>query len=108
MVHYMAPLVRAPDEALLVPVSLHRTRLWTRGFNQSALVARELSRRLKLASDPLVLRRTRRTPPLKAMSAIERRKTVAAAFRVADKAAGAGKTNILIDDVLTTRSTAEA
>jgi predicted amidophosphoribosyltransferase len=42
------------------------------------------------------------------MSAIQRRKTVAAAFRVADKAAGAGKTNILIDDVLTTRSTAEA
>ena len=31
---------------LLVPVPLHRTRLWPRGFNQSALVAREISRRL--------------------------------------------------------------
>ena len=34
--------------AVLVPVPLHRTRLWWRGFNQSALVARELSRRLDI------------------------------------------------------------
>ena len=108
MAHYMAPLVRPADGAVLVPVPLHRTRLWSRGFNQSALVARELSRRLKIASDPLVLRRTRRTPPLKGMSPIQRRKTVAGAFRVGDKAAVAGKTVILVDDVLTTGSTAEA
>ena len=78
------------------------------GFNQSALVARELSRRLAIAADPLVLRRTRRTPPLKGMSPLQRRKAVAGAFRVRDKAAVAGKTIILVDDVLTTGSTAEA
>jgi predicted amidophosphoribosyltransferase len=79
-----------------------------RGFNQSALVARELSRRLDIASDALALRRIRRTPPLKGMSPLQRRKTVAGAFRVFDKSAVAGKTVILIDDVLTTGSTAEA
>ena len=47
MAHYMAPLVKPDGEAILVPVPLHRTRLWTRGFNQSALVASELSRRLE-------------------------------------------------------------
>ena len=108
MARYMAPLVNASGDALLVPVPLHRTRLWQRGFNQSALVARELSRRLMIGADPLALKRIKRTPPLKGMSPLQRRKTVAGAFRVRDKAAIAGKTVILIDDVLTTGSTAEA
>jgi ComF family protein len=108
MAHYMAPLVKPVGASLLVPVPLHRSRLWSRGFNQSALVARELSRRLEIPADPTVLRRVRRTPPLKGMTPLQRRKTVAGAFRVADKAAIAGKTVVLVDDVLTTGSTAEA
>src|SRR5689334_20877379 len=108
MAHYMAPLVKPNADAILVPVPLHRTRLWTRGFNQSALVARELSRRLNIAADPLALRRTRRTPPLKGMSMLQRRRTVAGAFKVTERASVAGRTIILIDDVLTTGSTAEA
>ena len=108
MARYMAPLVGSESDRLLVPVPLHRTRLWGRGFNQSALVARELSRRLGIPADPLALSRTRRTPPLKGMSPIQRRKTVAGAFRVRDKQRIAGKTVILVDDVLTTGSTAEA
>lgn len=108
MARYMAPLVSKADDPLLVPVPLHRSRLWTRGFNQSALVARELSRRLSIAADPFALVRLRRTPPLKGMTASQRRKTVTGAFRVRDQAAIAGKTIILVDDVLTTGSTAEA
>ena len=108
MARYMAPLLEGGTESVLVPVPLHRTRLWRRGFNQSALVARELSRRLELAVEPMALIRTRRTPPLKGMSPLQRRKTVAGAFKVRDKGAVAGKTVILIDDVLTTGSTAEA
>ena len=108
MARYMAPLIGLGSEQLLVPVPLHRWRLWSRGFNQSALVARELSRRLGIAADPMALSRTRRTPPLKGMSRLQRRRTVAGAFRVRDKSAIAGKTVILVDDVLTTGSTAEA
>ena len=108
MARYMAPLVSGEGDRLLVPVPLHRTRLWSRGFNQSALVARELSRRLGIKADPLAIRRIRRTPPLKGMSALQRRRTVAGAFRVRNKAAVAGKTVILVDDVLTTGSTSEA
>ena len=108
MARYMAPLVVAGGDRVLVPVPLHRTRLWNRGFNQSALIARELSRRLGIPADPLALSRTRSTPPLKDMSPLQRRKTVAGAFRVRDKRAVAGKTVILVDDVLTTGSTAEA
>lgn len=108
MARYMAPLVGGEGDRLLVPVPLHRWRLWGRGFNQSALVARELSRRLGIRTDPMALERIRRTPPLKGMSRLQRRRTVAGAFRVRRKEAVAGKTIILIDDVLTTGSTAEA
>jgi predicted amidophosphoribosyltransferase len=46
MATYMAPLAEVSGETLLVPVPLHRWRLWWRGFNQSALVARALAERL--------------------------------------------------------------
>ncbi|HUP67632.1 MAG TPA: ComF family protein [Sphingomicrobium sp.] len=108
MARYMAPLVAAEDDPLLVPVPLHRTRLWSRGFNQSALIAREISRRLGIAADPFAIRRVRRTPPLKGMSAQQRRKAVAGAFRVGDRTAVEGRTVVLIDDVYTTGSTADA
>ena len=108
MARFMAPLVADGEERVLVAVPLHRSRLWWRGFNQSALVAAELSKRLSIPAEPLLLTRTRRTPPLKGMSALQRRKAVAGAFRVRDPAAVAGRTIILVDDVLTTGSTAEA
>ena len=106
MARYMAPLVAADGDRLLVPVPLHRSRLWWRGFNQSALIAAELSKRLGVETDALVLTRTRRTPPLKGMSALQRRKAVAGAFRVRDPSLVRGKTIVLVDDVLTTGSTA--
>lgn len=109
MARYMAPLKGAFDEdALLIPVPLHRWRLWDRGFNQSMLVARKLSElwRLPVRSD--VLRRIKRTQPLKGLSHGQRRKAVAGAFRVADGNRLDGKTIVLIDDVLTSGSTAEA
>jgi len=109
MARYMQPLVLNDGaERIIVPVPLHRSRLWRRGFNQSALVASELSRRLGIPFSALALQRTRRTPALKGMSALQRRKAVAGAFRVRDKETVAGRTIILIDDVLTTGSTAEA
>jgi ComF family protein len=108
MARYMQPLIRTDGERLIVPVPLHRTRLWWRGFNQSALVASELSRRLGIPTDVLALQRTRRTPALKGMSALQRRKAVAGAFRVRDRNAVEGRIVVLIDDVLTTGSTAEA
>ena len=81
---------RASSNPVLVPVPLHRARLWRRGFNQSALVAREISRRLGIAADPFLIRRIKRTPPLKGMSPLQRRKAVAGAFKVPDRSAVEG------------------
>ena len=109
MARFMAPLVRRDEEgAILVPVPLHRSRLWNRGFNQSALVASELCRATGLPSQPRLLRRVRRTPALKGMSVNQRRRTVSGAFRVDPSVDLEGRTVVLVDDVLTTGSTAEA
>lgn len=108
MARYMAPLVRSGGEPILVPVPLHRSRLWQRGFNQSALVARELGRSTGLRADPHLLKRVKRTPALKGMSLNQRRKLVAGAFKVDPKADLRGRTVVLVDDVLTTGSTANA
>ena len=90
----------------MVPVPLHRSRLWGRGFNQSALVARELAHAWRLRADVAALRRVKRTRPLKGLNHVQRRKAVSGAFKAESKFDG--RTIILIDDVLTSGSTAEA
>lgn len=108
MARYMAPLLgEVPPDSILVPVPLHRTRLWQRGFNQSVLVARELGRTTGLRTEPRLLRRVKRTPPLKGLSLRQRRRTVAGAFKV-NATDLRGATVVLVDDVLTTGSTANA
>lgn len=108
MARYMAPLVRSDENATLVPVPLHRGRLWQRGFNQSALVAAEIARRTGLRSELRLLKRVKRTPALKGMSLSQRRRTVAGVFKVDPSADLEGRTIVLVDDVLTTGSTADA
>lgn len=107
MARYMAPLLPPnSSEKLIVPVPLHRWRLWWRGFNQANVIARELSRRTGIGQSPFALRRVKRTPSLRGLSAAQRRRTIAGAF-TADRSMVEGKTIILIDDVLTTGSTAD-
>jgi ComF family protein len=109
MARYMAPLIPVDgEERLLVPVPLHRMRLWHRGFNQAAIIAGEISKRTGVEHAPHLLRRTKRTPPLKGMSHLQRRRAVAGAFRVAERASIMGRTIVLVDDVLTSGSTANA
>lgn len=99
--------VPCPGE-ILVPVPLHQRRLKERGYNQSALLARELGR---LANLPMLegsLVRRRDTPPqARTTSAEERRRNVAEAFACADLRLK-GREVILIDDVATTGATLEA
>ena len=109
MARYMAPLVGDPRDGLIIaPVPLHRRRLWQRGFNQAAFIAREVSRRAGGRYAPGLLRRVKRTPPLKGMSRLQRRRAVANAFRVAAGAELRGRVVVLVDDVYTTGSTANA
>lgn len=103
-------LADAPADALLVPVPLHPTRLWSRGFNQAALLARAISRR---SGHPVLvdgLRRTRATPKLGGLGRAERARMMrgAIAARRGAIAALEGRDIILVDDVLTSGATATA
>src|SRR5262249_23265836 len=97
------------DSDVIVPVPLHRWRLWSRRYNQSAELARRLGREFRLPADPFVLIRSRSTPSQGVMvSAKARRRNVLAAFKVPDPARIAGRKILLVDDVVTTGATVEA
>ncbi|MEM9529821.1 MAG: ComF family protein [Pseudomonadota bacterium] len=93
----------------LVPVPLHRSRLRERGFNQSLELARCLSRQLGLPLATHWLHRRRASVPQSLLSAADRRRSQRGTF-VADPALGqlAGARVALLDDVVTTGSTANA
>jgi len=97
------------ESDMVVPVPLHRSRLWLRRYNQSAELARRLAHDWKLHFDPLALVRSRATRSQGAMaSAKARRRNVLGAFKVPDSGRVSGKRILLLDDVLTTGATAEA
>jgi ComF family protein len=111
LAHFMLRhLDRADGEALLVPVPLHRWRIWKRGYNQAALIASALSRRGGIACELDLLRRTRATPPLRGLGRRERALAVRGAFRVPREARSrlAGRRIVLVDDVYTSGATASA
>jgi ComF family protein len=91
---------------LIVPVPLHPKREAERGYNQSVLLARELSERVDVPVAPAELVRSVRTRPQVGLSRDERRANISGAFRCAGKVTDLRI--ILIDDVCTTGATLEA
>jgi ComF family protein len=105
-----ALLARIPDPTvdLVVPVPLHLCRLRTRGFNQSAVLARHVARHLGCAVALTTLVRTRDTPAQTSLGPLERELTVGAAFAVRDPTSVRARTVLVIDDVWTSGATATA
>lgn len=103
----MAALPRDTRIDLIAPMPLHWIRRWQRGFNQAALLAREISRRTGIPVAPAAVRRTRHTEAQAGLSNARRRGNVSGAFR-ASRRIVAGKRVLLVDDVMTTGATATA
>ena len=102
------PLLEEAD--IIVPVPLHRWRLFRRRYNQSALLALSLGRRAGPRVIPDLLLRKRNTPSQGSLSAKQRQRNVAGAFAVQPRWRAALKDArvLLVDDVFTTGATLEA
>lgn len=108
MAHAGAELLAEAD--VIVPVPLHRVRLWRRRFNQAAVLAREVGR---LAGRPVsvdVLHRARATRPQVGLTRVQRRDNLQGVFAVGEGARPdiAERRVLLVDDVLTTGATGNA
>ena len=110
MARLMARHLPPGSDVLLAPVPLHRWRVWKRGYNQAGLVASALARLTATETLLDALERRKATPYLRGMGPRERAETVRGAFRVPERrrAAIAGRSIVLVDDVFTSGATANA
>lgn len=110
--HMARPLaaLAVGERALLLPVPLHRWRIWARGFNQAALIARHLAviGDADVADD--ILLRRRATPSLRGLGRAARARAVQGAFALSGdaKTRVKGRHVILIDDVHASGATLRA
>ena len=97
---------------IITPVPLHWTRLFTRKYNQAAILAQRLSQASEIAYLPELLKRVRRTPPQASLhSKIQRLQNVRGAFQLhpqVEKDTLKDKVILLVDDVMTTGATIKA
>ncbi len=102
-----ALMIRHVDGAgPVVPVPLHRWRLWSRGFNQAALVGGAIAAASGLQLNADLLVRKRATPPLRRLSAKRRADAMRGVFRTTARVDGG--TVWLVDDVYTSGATTNA
>lgn len=97
------------DADVIIPVPLHRWRLWHRRYNQAAYLSLRLAAETGLPLDIHALRRIRYTTAQARLSGHARRANLEGAFMVAPRAARRirGKRVLLVDDVITTGTTLE-
>lgn len=90
---------------LIIPVPLHYMRLFKRKYNQSAILAAEISKKINVPVDYNSLKRIRHTIPQVSCSGKQRSKNVKNAFSIIHPENIKGKRIVLIDDIYTTGST---
>ena len=94
------------DVDTVIPVPLHWTRKWSRGYNQAEIIARAVAECLDAKVRTDILFRARRTHSQAKLSLEEKTANVSGAFRMKNNADLSGcKHILLVDDVFTTGAT---
>ena len=102
---YALKRLRDMSSFLIMPVPLNPGKIRERGFNQSLILAKEVSIRLGSELDFLSLRRIKYTSPQTGLKRQERRRNVHNAFEFRGGSDIRGRDILLVDDVATTGST---
>ncbi|WP_371741574.1 ComF family protein [Novosphingobium sp. 9U] len=94
---------------VIVPVPLHRWRLWRRGYNQAAILAQELAQITGGTVSIDALERRKSTAALGGLGRLARRRELSGAIRLAERRRQSirGKSVLLVDDVLTSGATSD-
>ncbi|MDD2586996.1 MAG: ComF family protein [Syntrophomonadaceae bacterium] len=92
---------------VIVPVPISAGNLKLRGFNQTELLGRQISKTIKVKMEPNLLYRIKETPSQRELTRAAREKNLLHAFKVRDASKVAGKHILLVDDVYTTGSTSK-
>lgn len=92
---------------IIIPVPLHPLRSLSRGYNQAELIAVALSSASSISVCRRTLLKTRNTTAQMGLSREQRLRNLKGSFAVVDKSRVAGKTVLLVDDVITTGATLE-
>jgi ComF family protein len=92
-----------PSNTCLIPIPLHKKRMRTRGFNQAAVLATDLAQQLNLPCLIQHIQKTKNMPPQAALAAKERKQNIRDTFSIKPITYAHV---ILIDDLITTGSTA--
>jgi ComF family protein len=90
---------------MIVPVPLHESRLYLRGFNQAEVIGREIARGIGIPCRPEVLAMTRRTRQQARLTAPQREINVRGAYAVIASETVRGKSILIVDDITTTGAT---
>ncbi len=105
--YFTGELSREKNYDIIVPVPIHIRRRQERGYNQSELLARVLSKRTEIPVCTGILVKRRNTPPQSSLTRGERYKNLTDAFHVKNTDLVMQKRILLVDDVMTTGSTLE-
>lgn len=93
------------DAVIAAPLSAERRK--ERGYNQSELLAKAVSKGLGVPFEKNCIQKIRHTPAQSTLSYTERMHNLRSAFRIKAKERVRGKTILLVDDILTTGATAD-
>lgn len=90
---------------MIIPVPIGKKRKIERGYNQSDLIAKKLSKRWNINFEPNILKKVKETPKQSKLTARERQKNIKNAFEIIDVEVIKDKKIIVFDDIFTTGAT---
>ncbi len=99
-------ILRCRPDAI-IPVPIHDSKRRARGYNQAEALAKELGKKLRIPVYTDLIKRVRKTAPMKDLSAFERQNNLKRAFKICRYDVKLS-TIIIIDDIYTTGSTIDA